>query len=82
MRLINDAIEFISGIHVAMTKVELHHVSRKSVGPILSTCLAEGVNSKLRCEFYPCPLGVNLKITTNVIDCFPSAEMAQVEAFG
>jgi len=26
------------------------------------------MNSELRCEFYPCPLGMNFKITTNVID--------------
>ena len=63
MRLVNDAVEFVRGIHIAMAKVELHHVSWQSVSPILSTGLAEGVRCELRSELYPCPLSVDLKIT-------------------
>jgi hypothetical protein len=37
-------MKFVGGIHVAVAKVELHHVGWQAVGPILCTGFLEGMH--------------------------------------
>ena len=71
MRFVNDAVEFISGVHAAVPEIEFHNVGRQSVSPVLCASFPDRVDCELAVRLYPCPFGVNLEVPQDIVNHLP-----------
>ena len=70
MRFVNDAVEFISGVHAAVPEIEFHNVGRQSVSPVLCASFPDRVDCELAVRLYPCPFGVSLEVPQELLTIY------------